>query len=116
MAQEDNKMRPDLSNRGNDDKSGKKTPRFSIYWIYGLIAVILIGYQLLNYGTADSRSISSLEFQQNMLSKGDVAKLDLIINKQTVRIYIINDSLRAHDYYRKFADISTDPNIKGPLF
>ena len=98
MAQEDNKPKPDLTNRNNDDKSGKKTPRFSIYWIYGLIAVILIGYQLLNYGTADSRSISALEFQQNMLDKGDVLKLDLVINKQTVRIYIINDSLKAKDW------------------
>ncbi len=117
MAQEDNKTRPDLTNRNNDDKSGKKTPRFSIYWIYGLIAVILIGYQFLSYGTADSRSISSLEFQQNMLDKGDVLKLDLVINKQTVRIYIINDSLKAKEYYKqKLKDATLDGNITAPLF
>jgi len=51
---------------------GKKTPRFSIYWIYALIAVVLIGYQALNMGSADSRSTSLQEFQNDMLSKGDV--------------------------------------------
>ena len=87
MAQDDNKLKPDFSNRGSEDKGSKKPPRFSIYWVYALIAVILIGYQFMHFSSDDSAVISFQEFQQNMLDQGDVAKLDLLKNKELVRVY-----------------------------
>src|SRR6476619_2007279 len=100
MAQDDNKLKPDFSNRSSEDRNSKKPPRFSIYWVYALIAVILIGYQFMHFSSDDSAVISFQEFQQNMLEQGDVAKLDLIKNKELVRVYIIEDSLKK-PYYQK---------------
>src|SRR5438874_501737 len=100
MAQDDNKIKPDFSNRGNEDRGSKKPPRFSIYWVYALIAIILIGYQFMHFNSDDSATISFQEFQQNMLAQGDVAKLDLIKNKELVRVFIIEDSLKK-PYYQK---------------
>lgn len=48
----------------NNDGGPKKAPRFSIYWVYALIAVVLIGYQFLNISTADSTSVSFQEFKK----------------------------------------------------
>jgi AFG3 family protein len=116
MAQEDKKIKPDFMNKPGDDKGGKKTPRFSIYWIYALIAVVLIGYQALNMGSADSRSTSLQEFQNDMLAKGDVQKLELIKNKDLVRIYIKKDSLYKAFYSQKIKGISPKSDFTGPLF
>lgn len=114
MAQDD-KIKQDPSNR-LDDRGSKKPPRFSIYWIYGLVAIVLVGYQLMNFGTADATSTSFQEFRQEMLAKGDVQKLELIKNKDLVRIYIYKDSLSKPFYQNKLKGISNASTINGPLF
>ncbi len=116
MAQEDNKPRPEISNRGGDDRGSKKTPRFSIYWIYALIAIVLIGYQVLNFGSSNSSNVSFQEFQKKMLGQGDVQKMELIKNKDLVRIYIYKDSLYKSYYQEKLRGISTASNVNIPLF
>jgi cell division protease FtsH len=114
MAQEDKKIKPrNFLDRGNDDKSPRKGPKFSIYWIYAIIAVVLIGYQWIHF-SADPSTITEQEFKQNMLLKGDVEKLDLIRNKELVRVYIKNDSLRKPYYTSKFQ--RNLQNAQGPLF
>ncbi len=114
MAQDDKKMKPILPSNGNSPK--KTPPKFSVYWIYALIIIFLLGYQLLNLGTADTKNVSELEFRQNMLLQGDVAKLDLIKNKGLVRIYIQKDSLSKPYYKEKFGrEIPADAS-SSPLF
>lgn len=102
MAQDDNKIKPELPGRSSDDRNSKKPPRFSIYWIYALIAVILIGYQFMHFNGADSTSTSLQEFQKSMLAQGDVEKLELVKNKEVVRVYIKDDSLKKPFYQGKF--------------
>jgi cell division protease FtsH len=52
MAQDDKKVKKDFRNipgvSSGDDKNGRKGPKFSIYWIYAIIAVVLIGANLFN--------------------------------------------------------------------
>jgi cell division protease FtsH len=110
MAQDDNKIKPDFSNRGSEDRNSKKPPRFSIYWVYALIAVILIGYQFMHFSSDDSATISFQEFQQNMLAEADVAKLDLVKNKELVKVYIIEDSLKKPYYQQKLRHTVTQGN------
>ena len=102
MAQDDNKIKPELPGRSSDDRNSKKPPRFSIYWIYALIAVILIGYQFMLFNGPDSPSPSLQEFQRDMLAQGDVEKLELVKNKEVVRVYIKDDSLKKSFYQGKF--------------
>lgn len=115
MAQEDNKQKPGFPNRGNDGGGSKKTPRFSIYWVYALIAVILIGYQVMQLGSVDSGSITPQDFKNEMLAKGDVEKIDLVKNKELVRVYIYKDSLRKQYYQQKLKKQVPD-NYTSPLF
>src|SRR3954469_22610707 len=118
MAQDDKKVKKDFRNipgipPTGDDKSGRKGPRFSIYWIYAIIAVILIAANLFNM-SPDAVRTTELEFRQNMLAKGDVDKLDLIKNKELVRVYIKQDSLNK-SYYSKIKKPSGGTS-KGPQY
>src|SRR5690348_15826301 len=100
MAQEKNKLKPDLYEKGGGGNDKRRGPRFSIYWIYAFVAIILIAYNVLNYGYADVQTVTEQEFKENMLKQGDVAKIDKVRNKELVRIYIKPASLNK-DYYRQ---------------
>ncbi|MBA2421602.1 MAG: peptidase M41, partial [Chitinophagales bacterium] len=63
-----------------------KGPRFNIYWVYGIIALVLIGLQFFPF-TKTSKLISFEEFNQNMLQGEDVQKL-VVVNKEYVEIFI----------------------------
>ncbi len=120
MAQDEKKIKKDFRNipgipPPGDDKNGRKGPKFSIYWIYAIIAVVLIGANLFSM-SPDAVRTNELEFRQQMLAKGDVEKLDLIKNKEQVRVYIKSESLGKPFYQnKKLKSTSTSIN-KGPHF
>ncbi|MBL7769284.1 MAG: ATP-dependent zinc metalloprotease FtsH [Flavipsychrobacter sp.] len=106
MSQEDlksndrggfNRMRPRMDGGGNDPRRG---PRFNIYWVWGALAVILLGFNLFSSFTPDAKRINFDVFKE-MLAKGDVAKIELISNKNLVRVYIKPDSLNKPFYKDK---------------
>lgn len=115
MAQDDKKITPGFSG-GGDDKGQRRGPKFSIYWIYAIIAAILIGYNVLSLNTASTQNTNEQEFKQKMLLAGDVEKLDIISNKAIVRVYIKKDSIRKAFYQEKFKRNTSAENAKGPQF
>ena len=103
---------------GNQDKGegSRKGPKFSIYWIYAIIAAVLLSAQFMKFAP-DLTKTTEQEFKQFMLAKGDVEKLDLIKNKDRVRVYINPDSLSKEFYVKKFKTILAKDKVKGvPLF
>ncbi len=118
MAQEKNKLKPDLYEKGSggNDKGNRRGPRFSIYWIYAFVAIILIAYNVLNYGYADVQTVTEQEFKENMLKQGDVAKIDKVRNKELVRIYIKASSLNKDYYRQKFTKPLGNDASSKPLF
>jgi AFG3 family protein len=119
MAQDDKKAKKDFRNipglpPSGDDKSARKGPKFSIYWIYAIIAVVLIAANLFNM-SPDAVKTTELDFRREMLAKGDVEKLDLIKNKELVRVYIKAESLNKDYYAKKIKRPSTSAS-KGPHF
>jgi AFG3 family protein len=118
LKQNDKNNFPRFRPRGDDDNGSKKGPKFSIYWIWGIIAAVLIGFNLFGTFTPDAHNIEELDFRKNMLANGDVDKIDLITNKQIVRVYIKKDSL-SKPFYSKFNNKSSWPggiNKDGPQF
>lgn len=119
MAQDDKKIKKDFRNipgipPSGDDKNGRRGPKFSIYWIYAIIAVVLIAANLFNM-SPDAVRTNELEFRQQMLAKGDVEKLDLIKNKELVRVYVRPESLNKTFYQNKLKRTSSSVT-KGPQF
>src|SRR5271155_2335251 len=105
--------------RGDDDANPKKGPKFNIYWIWGIIAVILIAVEYFGPFSPDARQTGEFEFRKNMLAKGDVEKIELIANKGVVRVYIKKDSLQKPFYADKLNKngwSGTGVNKDGPQF
>lgn len=120
QEKEQKNFRPNLS---GDDKGSKKGPKFSIYWVYGIIALILLSNLVFNVGKPEMLPITSLAFKTEMLAKGDVQKIDLVDNagRKSVRVYLHADSLYRPYYQEQFKKVKiTDPKAlakKGvPLF
>jgi cell division protease FtsH len=117
LKQNDKSGFPRFRPRGDDDNSPRKGPKFSIYWIWGIIAAVLIGFNLFGGLSPDAHQIEELEFRRDMLAKGDVEKLDLISNKQLVRVYIKKDSIQKPYYANKLkGSWPGGVNKEGPQF
>lgn len=89
-----------------------------LYWIYGLIFIILLSTRFLNTTSAPDITITSeLEFKQVMLMRGDVERIDLVQDKNIVRVYIKADSVQKDYYVQKFKKKLDKNKVKGvPLF
>ena len=74
----------------------KKTP-FNPYWIYVVIAAVLI-MQLLFSFSSGTKPVDFKTFSQTMLLEGDVDKLVLVRSENLVEIYVKKDALEKDQY------------------
>src|SRR6185436_5887436 len=91
-----------------------KGPKFNIYWIYGLILVVLIAIQFFPF-TKTVKQISFEEFDQNMLQSEDVEKL-VVVNKEYVEVYIKQDRLSEDKYKKDVSKPIFNPVNSGPHY
>ena len=91
---QDNQNNPELDNRK------PQKPKFNMFWIYGLIALILIGMNFLNFGKYTDK-ITWSEFENELLKEGDVRKI-VVVNEKTAEIYLKPESLTKEKYKDKF--------------
>jgi AFG3 family protein len=113
MAQEN---KPRLSGQEKGDGPPRKGPKFSIYWIYAIIAAVLLFAQFMKFAPETTQTWEQ-EFKQKMLVQGDVERLDLVKNKDRVRVYIKPDSISKKFYTDKLKTSLTKDKVKGvPLF
>src|SRR5580692_5937472 len=118
LKQNDKNNFPRFRPRGDDDNGSRKGPKFSIYWIWGIIAAVLIGFNLFGTFTPDARPVDEYNFRKDMLANGDVEKIDLVSNKQVVRVYIKKDSLSKAYYAGKLNKTNWPGGVSkdGPQF
>jgi len=94
MNQQDpnRKFNPDNIPPKGDDPQKKKS-RFNIYWVYGILFVGIVVFNL--YRNVNSAGVdTSLEAFKEMIRQGDVEEYKIIRNKKVVRITINKDSLK----------------------
>ena len=112
IPEDKNKM--NFSDKGNTPKKG---PKFSIYWFYGILAVVLLTYPMFGKMGPDAYQTTELEFRNEMLAKGDVARLLFIKNKDVVRVFIHPEAIEKEFYKKKFKNTLTTDKVKNnPLF
>ncbi len=111
MAQEDlkpnekgNRTRPP----GSSDDGQRRGPKFSIYWVWAAIAIILIGFNVFNGKFSPTAEDVSQQDFQTMLLNGDVDRLEIISNKNLVKVYIKPDSANK-PFYSKRPSKKTGP-------
>jgi AFG3 family protein len=121
MSQEDMKQ----NDRGfqrvrprDDNNTPKKGPRFSIYWVWGAIAAVLIGFNLYGSFTPDAKEITQLDFTDKMLANGDVESYTVVTNKNLVKVTIKKESLQKPYIKEKLSKNGTMSTTveKGPHF
>ncbi len=84
-----------------DDNPEKRKPRFNIYWIWGLVALALVGYNLMRGVSASGMEISIEKFK-TMALQGDVTQIKTIRNKKLVRVYLDPNKIKNKDtLYRR---------------
>ena len=79
---------PDINNPFGT-KKGK--PKFNIYWVYGIIALVFIGLQFLNFGSGPIKTNWD-EVERKFLKEKDIEKI-VVVNNKIVNIYIKKDKL-----------------------
>lgn len=85
-------MQENQNNQSSPDgkQNQPKGPRFNIYWIYGIIVLVLVGMTMFgnNYSSV-VESHSFYDFQNNYLNKGLVDKI-IIVNKDVAEATLKN--------------------------
>ncbi len=121
MLPEEKQQQDNQQNRNNPFQrpgggEGKpRPPRFNIYWIYAIIAILLLGTSYLRQGS-DALKITKKAFLEEMYANGDVKNIVEIRNKMLVRVYIKPESLKKPYYTEKFKSGAARQNESGPHF
>ena len=110
MAQEnpDTPPRKNPLSPGGDPK--KKKNFLNIYWIYGIVFLGIIGYNLYrNVNVAGIETDQQKFFE--MVAQGDIDKAEVVRNKNIVRVYVKPASLQSKkDQYSAWLNTPLDPN------
>ena len=94
-----------FSNLTGGGANGGK-PKFSFYWIYGILAVVLFGIQFLGMG--DEGKQTDWRDLRAFLQDGDVEKI-ILVNKETAEIFISPESLSKE----KFKELKQGNGLSG---
>src|ERR1700712_4476683 len=91
MNQPKRKISPEnIPGQGEDPQ--KKKSKFNIYWIYGIVFLSIIAYNMYRGVNSPGVETDQQKFYE-MLKQGD-EKIKTIRNKKLVRIFINKDSLK----------------------
>ena len=111
-------------NQGNnpensgDRKDPRKPFRFNIYWLYAVIAAVLIGFNLFRGFTPDALPTSREVFLDSMLKKGYVESYMVVKNKGVIKV-TLRENAFSDPYIKKQVADNTSNKIdskKGPHF
>ncbi len=79
----------------------KPSEGFNAYWIYGIILLIIIGVNLFYMASPGKGNINSVRFD-NMASKGDIEKIE-VINLKQAYVYLRPEAINHEDYKDKLS-------------
>ncbi|WP_299552808.1 ATP-dependent zinc metalloprotease FtsH [Seonamhaeicola sp.] len=77
----------------NDKKNIKeKKPKFSPYWIYGILIALFLGFQLFGDSSSSGGSKTTTSDFFKFLANGDVEKIDIVKNTRVARVYLTDEA------------------------
>ncbi|MCC7402724.1 MAG: ATP-dependent zinc metalloprotease FtsH [Chitinophagaceae bacterium] len=93
-------------------QSPRKGPKFSIYWIYAIIFIVLIGSYWFGPFSTNMVKINSIDFKQ-MVQNGQVDKYVIVDNRKLVKVFLNKDGITAHKDELKNS-VNGKVNDEGP--
>ncbi len=118
---EDNNQRP-LPNGGpgapSEGRSPRKGPRFNIYWIYGIILLLLIGLNFFgnSFGSSGAKSISFQRFKNEYLWPGKVSRVVVVTNTLDAQVFLKNADAAAAKQQPGFGMSRSAPDAPALTF
>jgi cell division protease FtsH len=93
-----------------------KRPKFNFYWIYAIIALVLIFFSYQN--NVSTGTVKELNFNEldMIIQKGHVDKIVVVRSKEQADVYINKDSLAKDEKYKSFIDEKKKAKNSGPQF
>ncbi len=93
----------------NDKKNTKdKKPKFSPYWIYGIVLSLFLVFTLFNNGDIDNGNTTNPTEFFKFVENGDVAKVE-IVNRRLAKVYLTSDAAKK-EVHKKTKSTSIIPS------
>lgn len=104
-----------MSIEPNQNKNKQQPPqkKFNFYWIYGIIALLLLALNFFQWGGSPVELKDQKKFNSEMLQKGDVNRI-VIVNNTSAEIYIKETALE-EEPYKKDKVPTKGPQYKIPI-
>lgn len=77
-----------------ENKTPQKKPRFSSWWIYGLIFLFLIGFQFFGSDSLSPTHKTTTSELQEFLRNGDIEKILIITNTRQAKVFLTEEALK----------------------
>ena len=94
----------------NEKRNNTFRPRFNIYWMWGIILVIILGWAYLGGGGQQSK-INWDVLRDTLLPSGHVEKVQ-VLNKETAQVYLAPRSVAFYKNQERYRYIPD----RGPQF
>ena len=99
-------MKPNHNN--NMPQLGGKRPKFNIYWVWMILAVVILSWGLL--GNEKVTHTTTWDGVKEMIEKGDLQKI-VVVNKETAEVYLKPDKVASYSDRKEYKGITE----QGPL-
>jgi cell division protease FtsH len=92
MEENNNRQVPGGNGAPKEGRTPRKGPRFNIYWIYGIILLLLIGLNFFgnSFGSSTAKDISFQRFRNEYLVPGKVSRVVVITNTLDAQVFLKN--------------------------
>ena len=88
-----------------DNNQSPKKPRFSSWWIYGLVAIGLLGFQFFGSGNFSNTKKTTTSELQEYLRNGDIEKILIITNTRQAKVFLTEEA-KQKDVHKDVSDKS----------
>ena len=100
-------MKPNHNN--NMPQLGGKRPKFNLYWVWMILAVVILSWGLL--GNEKVTHTTTWDGVKEMIEKGDLQKI-VVVNKETAEVYLKPDKVASYSDRKEYKGITEH----GPQF
>lgn len=78
----------------NNQNTPPKKPRFSAWWVYGIILALIIGFQIFGNTAFSSTETTTTSELQEFLRNGDISKIVVIKNRGQAKVFLTDAALQ----------------------
>jgi len=76
-----------------ENNTSPKKPKFNSWWIYGIVAILLIGFQIFSSTNLSSTEKTTTSKLQDYLRNGDVSKILIVTNTRQAKVFLTEEAL-----------------------